>query len=576
MDRDTIYLDNDDEITSVVDKMKGSDFSSIDLVIPKEALVLKSVVNLKLLKKQAESLGKEIAIVTQDKVGKKLATQIGIPVIDKPGDEPKEVRMAEGDEPLKAAAVGAAGVAAAATAAELSDADIEIKEDAKAVEPAEESDGIEFKENASPIEPTAEVVGAKAAATDAPKVGDGDAAKPPKGKKKRFTWKFWAILGGFGALALFVAAYIFIPLAHIDVTLATEKKSVDFSFTVDKKYTSVDTTAETMPGQIITVEASKNQEFTATGKKDAGTKATGTVTITDNAYNSDPTTTALVAGTRLVSTAGLVFKTNTNVTVPGFKTVNGAKQPGTASVSVTADAPGEKYNLGAGNTFSIPGLTGTPSAAVIGGGNGAAFSGGSTRQITYVTQTDVNTAKEEMAKTVETELVAEANKKAGTDVRLLDKAYKITQISATAAPDVSGEGEKFTLTVKAKIDAIVFKEEDLTKLATAVLGDQIGSGKEIVDKTSLTSAAEFVEGDFEKGTMKVKVSGEAFVATKLDQNKIKVEIAGVPNAKAIEYLKGIDGVTDAVITKQFPTFLKRIPRVKKHIYLNITLDKSGN
>lgn len=561
MDRDTIYLDNDDEITSVVDKLKGSNFGTIDLVIPKEALVLKSVVNLKLLKKQAESLGKEITIVTQDKVGKKLAAQIGIPVIDKPGDEPKEVRMAETDEPAKAAAV--------AGAAAISAADIEVKKNAKPQEPVEESDGIEFKEAASPIEPTAEVVGAEKVAGKVPEKAEGKGpVEPPKGKKKRFTWKFWALVSGFGALALFVLAYIFLPLAHIEVTLAAEKKNVDFSFTVDKSYTSVDTSAQTMPGQLVTVEASKSQDFTATGKKDAGTKATGTVTIHNHNYSTDPF--AVNAGARVVTAGGLVYLTTTNITVPKYTKVGNVVTDGTVDVAVSANAPGEQYNVNGGN-MTIPGL-GAPAADIY-ATSGAAFSGGTTKKITFVTQTDINSAKEEMAKQIETELVSEANKKAGTDVRLLDKGYKITQISATPNPGLNDEAEKFTLTVKAKIDALVFREEDLTKLATAVLGDQIGSGKEIVDKSSLTSAAEFVEGDFDKGNMKVKVSGEAFVATKLDEKKIKVEIAGVPNAKGIDYLKGIDGVTDAQITRQFPSFLKRLPRIKSHIYINVSLNK---
>jgi hypothetical protein len=270
----------------------------------------------------------------------------------------------------------------------------------------------------------------------------------------------------------------------------------------------------------------------------------------------------------------LVFVSTTNITVPGcVPGKNGAPNTPGAPVeaAVQATSQGSQYNVGPSN-LSLPGLNSNKITA----SSSAAFAGGTTKQITYVTQTDLNTAKEEMAKTIETELVAEANKKAGSDVRLLDKAYKITQVSATANPDVNGEGANFNLTIKAKIDAIVFKEEDLTKLATTVLGDQIGSGKEIVDKSSLTSAAEFVEGDFTAGTMKVKVSGEAFVATKLDQKQIKIEIAGLPNDKAIAYLKGIDGVMDATIVKQFPAFLKRIPRVKSHIYLNVTLDKSGN
>ena len=558
LDRDTIYLDNDDEITSVIDKLKGSDFSSVDLVIPKEALVLKSVVNLKLLKKQAESLGKEIVVVTQDKVGKKLAAQIGIPVIEKPGQQPPEVRMTEAEEPMKAAA----------PAAVLSEDDIEIKKDAKPVVPEEENDGIEFKEPASPIVPTSEVVGDAAIAGIA---GEEEAEDKkadlgtPKGKKKRFGWKSWLLVAGFGGLALFVAAYILVPLANVTVRLAAEKKAVDFNFTADKTYTAVDTSAQTIPAKVVTVEKTKDQQFTATGKKKTGTKATGTITA-KNEFSTDPV--AIVAGTRFVSSGNLVFRANSNFTIPGFTQPGGVMKAGTVDVAVTADAVGAEYNIGASH-FTVPAL----GTSKVYGDSGSAMAGGTSRDVTYVTQTDVNTAKEDLAKSIETDLVNDATQKAGEGYRVLEKAYKVTQVSATSSPDVNGEGTNFTLTVKAKIDAITFKEEDLTKLATAVLGDQIGSGKEIVDASSLTSAAEFTEGDFDKGTIKVKVSGEAYVATKLDQNAVKTEIAGEPNNKALEYLNGIDGVSGAQITRQFPSFLKRLPRIKSHLYIKVELDK---
>lgn len=531
MERETLYLDNDEEITSVVDKLKSAETGSLDIVVPKDAMLTQSVVNLKLLKKQAESLSKDITIVTQDKVGKKLAEQIGIPVVASPGDAPKEVNMSE------------AGPV-------LSEGDIELKE--VAAQPMADPN--------APIAPTAEVVKPKPE-TQAPI----PEAKPPKDKK---AWKkkakIWGIIGGFVALALLVAGYIFVPLATLNVKLAAEKKKVDLSFTVDKKNSGVDTGAQTIPGREISEDKETSNKYPATGKKKVGEKATGTVKMS-NRYST--TAQSIVAGTRVVTSAGLVFKTNTNVSIPGYTKPGADIIPGTANVGVTANDVGDNYNVSHPTHFTVPAAN-----ADIYADTTAAFTGGSSRDITYVLQADINKAKEEAQKSSESELKQAILTGVNDDERLLDEALKITQVSAVPSVAVNGEASEFTLTVKYNVKALVYKEEDLKSLAESSLAEQIGSTKEIVEKESLLSSVEFADADFEKGVMNARLAGEAFIATKLEEDKIKTDLTGDGNEKAVEYLKGIDGVDDVEI-KYFPGFMKRIPRVKSHIYIKIALSK---
>lgn len=556
MDRETIYLDNDEEITSVVDKLKKTDYSAIDLVIPKEALILQSVVNLKLLKKQAESLGKEITLVTQDKVGKKLAEQIGIPVVGKPGETPKEVHMSEEDKEVVAAAAGAA-----AGAAVTAQASKKIKADEEDL-----GESIEFKEEESPIEKTSEVVGDKPKDPDvSPIAVPSKESKTSRAKKIKRV----ALVGGFVAVAAAIAAFIFLPMAKININLAAEKKAIDFTFTADKSYTEVDTSSQTIPAQEITSELEKGYKYPATGKKDAGAKATGSVTV----FNRSGSAKTINSGAKIVSSGGLAFViSGSNVNVPGA-TVGGGGDivPGSvAGVPVTANANGDQYNLAAGS-FSFADSTTYPLQYAT---SSSAFTGGSSKQITVVSQSDVNTAKEDAAKQVEQDLVRDVTEKSESNQRIVDKAYKIEVISAEPTPAVNAEATEFELKVKAKITALAFKEEDITKLAESVLGDEIGPGKEIVEKESITAAAEFIEGDFEKGTMKVKVSGEAYIASKIEDDKVKTEISGEKNDKALEYLNGLDGVEEAIIEKQFPAFYKRIPRIESNITLTKEILKS--
>jgi hypothetical protein len=79
----TFYIDVDEEITSIIEKIKGSRMDELVVVVPKGALLIQSIINLKLLKKEADSLNKEIIIVTQDKAGKLLIEKAGIAIENK-------------------------------------------------------------------------------------------------------------------------------------------------------------------------------------------------------------------------------------------------------------------------------------------------------------------------------------------------------------------------------------------------------------------------------------------------------------------------------------------------------------
>jgi hypothetical protein len=540
MDRDTLYLDNDEEITSVVDKLKGATYASIDLVIPKDALLFQGVVNLKLLRKQAESLGKEITIVTQDKVGTKLAEQIGIPVVAKVGQTPKVVKMAE-VEPVS-----------------FNEDDIEMKEEVAESSPKEDS--------GDAILDTSEVVSGAAAkekVTDLPKEELMAGAKKSRGGR----WKKIALVSGFVFIVLFVAAYIYIPLANVTVRIAAEKERVDISFKADLSYKEVDTGAETIPAKVITEEKEVTEKFQATGKKDVGEKAKGVVTLFNN-YAS--VSVDLVSGDKLATSGGLVFVLNSNVKVPGYVDLGGGnKIPGKLEgVSVTASAVGDKYNL-ANNSNLVVSKFGSLFYASA----ESAFSGGSSKTVQFVTQADINKAKEAIGEGAEEELRSAIAQKIDDGQRLLEEAVKWEQISAEPSKKVNEEADEFELKAKYKARAITFNEDDLLRLAESVLSDKIGSTKEIVEKGSLISTTKFLEADFDKGTMSASLSGEAYIAKRLDEDKIKIDLTGEKEASARSYLEGIEGIEDVQV-RYFPSFYKRMPRLKNHIYLKSEISKS--
>lgn len=103
MAHQTFYIDIDEEITSIVDRLRKAKSREIIIVVPKRALLIQSIVNLKLLKKEGDNLGKQIIVVTQDKLGKLLVEKAGIAVEQRLDDiDGEEVVMAEGNIPYEA------------------------------------------------------------------------------------------------------------------------------------------------------------------------------------------------------------------------------------------------------------------------------------------------------------------------------------------------------------------------------------------------------------------------------------------------------------------------------------------
>ncbi len=78
--KDTIYIDIDDEITGIIDKLKGSDAKVLALVLPKRAAVLQSVVNMKLLKRAADEAKKHVVLITSEAGLLPLAGMVGLHV----------------------------------------------------------------------------------------------------------------------------------------------------------------------------------------------------------------------------------------------------------------------------------------------------------------------------------------------------------------------------------------------------------------------------------------------------------------------------------------------------------------
>jgi hypothetical protein len=99
-DSQTIYLGVNDDIAAVIDHLTAVDAGKVFFVVPKDAEIFSSIVNLKLLKREAASQNKVITLVTSDKMGRYLAQRAEIPF----KDESEHVEQLQEEQARKAPA----------------------------------------------------------------------------------------------------------------------------------------------------------------------------------------------------------------------------------------------------------------------------------------------------------------------------------------------------------------------------------------------------------------------------------------------------------------------------------------
>lgn len=520
-----IYLESDEEITSVIDKLKQTEGKSVGLVVPKGASIIQSVVNLKLLKKEAEVLGKEIAIISQDKIGRNLASQVGLTVYD---SVKAEKPVMEHPRP------------------EIPSSDI-IEIDLSEKKPPTPPPGVEVHRYDEVMAESPTHIVAKPLSAEDYKIPQARLPKKPLDRKKLFLCfsAFLLILFGF---------YLFYPKAVVFLAVTAEPFEKSIQITLDNNINKIEESRGAMPGDLQEVESEETKEFQATGKKEVGEKASGTITV----YNEwDSETHSYPSGAKF-TTADKTFLANNSFTVPAGTLVAGKIQAGTINVSVTAEKAGDSYNLGP-TTFS---LEGAPSK--ISGRNSQAMSGGSTRQLTVLSSDDLNNAKnslkEELAQKNHQELAKKAAKQ-----KIIESSIQDEIVSSSADKQSGEETDKFKLTMKVKSTTLSFKEDDFRAFLGQLLIKEVPPGKKLVSTTSDEVSITKTEADFGQGLMKLTGLVKTKLAPDIKEKDLKKALAGKSKFEAEEYLDQIEGIEKAEVKFRPSWWLKKVPRLKSNI-----------
>jgi hypothetical protein len=531
--KDVIYIDVDDEITAVIEKVRASDNKIVALVLPKRAAVLQSIVNMRLLKRAAGTAKKNLVLITSEQglmplagaaglhVAKSLNSKPEIPEAPEKADEvPESVEEAEDSEVDKSKTVGE--LAGASAAAGLDD---DIKMDSE--------------------ESPADAVKSKAAKL-----------------KKKFKipdfnkFRILLILGVAGVLIFAGLAYAAVAvLPKATVTIKTDSEAIDVSAVLTlntNPETPLDAAKGVVPAQKQETKKTVTATVPATGQQNNGEKASGSVAMTATKCGGNPfVVPASVPSGSGISSGGQTYITQKTATFVGVGPISGGCYEYSAgNIGIVAQSPGASYNVSSAN-FTVSGRSDVSATG--------SASGGTDNIAKVVSSGDIDKAKQQIAAQD-----VEPIKKELRDALIGRSLYPIDATFTAAEPQVktsvnAGQAaEDVTVTQETTYSMLGVQQADLEKVIDEQIKDDIDTDKQTVLDYGLNKATFGLQEVKPDGAV-VDMQLTVIVGTELDANEIKKQVAGKKANEAEEIIKKNPGVTDVEV-KYSPFWVGSIPK----------------
>lgn len=538
MNKDVIYIDVEDDITNIVSKIKDSKARIVALVPPKRVGILQSAVNMRLLNRAAENAEKRIVLITGDQALSGLAAAARIPVAKTLQSRPEiaeipAIDVDDGDDVIDGSEIPVGELADKATP--------------KARNKADDAIDAAIAEDEKPTKPAKP---AKPAGKGKPKVPDFNV----------FRKKLVLIGGGIVLFVLFMVwAIWFAPHATVVITAKTTTSTVDKSVTL-KQDGKVDAANNVIKSLRQEQKKDISVDFTPTGKKKVGEKASGTMHLVRTSVSS--LTLTIPAGTSF-SSGDYTFVSTEPASLSGTSIGPGGVIQSVATVKVQATQVGSEYNLSSRSYSSnVSGF----SAA------GTAMSGGSSREVTVVSADDVAKAKVKLDAQKDTSLQSAVKALFPSSSIVINESYQEARSNPTPSVAVDHEASgtvQLKTTVTASMQGI--DRSDMKQFLEDTLKKEIGSKKNQKIYNDGSNEVKFAQYSERNNAVQVRLTANAKIGPEIDEHKVKEQVKGRNYGDVQSSLESIEGVQD-VDTKFSPFWVRTVPNNDKHISIEFKLD----
>ncbi len=532
----TVYVDIDDEITSIIDKVITSRERIVALVLPKRASMLQSIVNMKLLKRSADNAKKKIVLITSDPGVVPLAGIADVHVaktLQTKPEIPEKPKLFEEDE---------------------STIDDEVELDKSLPIATLAGDNVDEEVADIPEEPSEEVKTSKKKVKK-----DKKKFKVPNFSKFRIKLILAALL-----IVLLIGGWVSATkvLPKADITIKTDTKSFSKDLKLIASIAAPDG-GEVLPAKIEVLEKDDAATVPATGEKNVGKRAEGLMTLT-NCIDDDSDHT-IPKGTSF-SKDGKTFVTTKAVTLKESIYLSGKCATGDFSgyggnkdVEVEAVEGGTSYNIDAGAyNSSIAGIN----------AYGSKMKGGTDDVKKVVSQADIDKATSQLKEeTSEGSVDALKSLLASQGFIPFENTYKADDPKLTISEEVNSEASSVTVAGKSVYRMTGVKKEAISEAIKKAALDDIDDSAQVISDTGIDRATvRLTEKDAEN--FELDISTLVTAGPQLDAESLKAEILSKRYSETESYLSSKAGVVDVDI-EYSPFWVNQTPKNPEKVTITI-------
>ncbi len=360
-----------------------------------------------------------------------------------------------------------------------------------------------------------------------------------------------------GIILLLVIFIWYIFAIHAKVTLFLTPQTISQNQTI-----SFTTNGQSNPSKNIVAATtiSTNEEGKvsgdATGNKDVGTPAKGTVTV----FNSDDSSHTLSKGTVITSSNGLKFTLDKDVTVASGSSDPTNLTAGTTDVAVTASDIGTDYNLPSNTKFNVSG------SSVLAAKNANALTGGTKKSIVVVTQKDLDNLASQLTDNLKDKAKSDLSGKASGDEVILPDFTKTTAGITNYDKKVGDEAKGINLDGTVTYESIAYKKSDIESYTKAALQGKLPSNLTLAPDGLTYEVKDMTTKD---DTTKVTLVIKAALIPNVDTKSLTDQIAGKTFAQARDILSSTPQFSDVTFILSPNLFFlpKTLPRLGNNITL---------
>lgn len=515
-----LYLEPDDEITTVVRRLRESDAPRVVLVASGRSKATSSSVGLRLLAQVAAEEGREIAIVA-DPAARALAAEAGIDAFASIAEAAAEAPTPSEPQPVRRASIKVVRD----LPERLGDAPLPISRP--------RGRGADETQSVVPARP--------------PTVSRTSRGSARRGMRP--------VVGALLAVLLVVAAALAAVLPAASVTIVPATMQVGpRTYILEPPVQGPDT---------ATLRSTK--EGTATGERVEEIPATGTVTFFN--WNGPNTPIEVPAGT-VVSGDGASFTTDADIVVPGGHFAGGPIESGEADVTVTAVDGGPNGNLAARAIDTVESASVTAALSGTFGilpvvRNSSPTAGGDEARHAVIAQRDVAA------------VVAAIHEELGTQVaaRLAADPTRVYPAMSFDPPLVDVPGDlvgtediaTFELSAAYAFSRTYVTVADIEDAARDAFDADVEAVPEGMTSLPDTVAVEIGTARAVAERIRVDVTVTARAAAEVDTDAIRVRILGQTREDAQESLSTLGTVR----VELWPGWVDRIPRLDWRVEVEV-------